>query len=145
MAKAKALTPIVIQQPRKTPARPRGRAIGKKAKKAVSHGWNMAKKEAYRERHKLVAMGAAALLGYIKAKGIKIPYSETLGLEGTMALVSWIAAKYMKNEFVDRVSTGLSAVWAFQQGQSWGKPKQSTSGLGDTYDGETGERIQGGM
>ncbi len=75
------------------------------------------------EKHTLVALGAAAALGYASRKGKDgksiasgLPKVEALGVAGTYALAAFVAAKYTKSRTLRHVATGLGSVAAYKFG-----------------------------
>lgn len=110
----------VIRVPRLPASRGRVRHFARRAGSAVAAA-------ARDEKHTLVAVGAAAALGYATRKGAdgkslsqKLPRIDALGVAGTYGILAWAGAKYTKNRTMRHVATGLLAVAAYKFGQGDG-------------------------
>ncbi|MFZ4751097.1 MAG: hypothetical protein ACOYMM_11415 [Phycisphaerales bacterium] len=71
-----------------------------------------AAKAAASEKHTLAAVGAAAVYGYMRGRGVALPYVAALGQAGTYGLVTWALGRYTKSRTMQHVATGLLSVAA---------------------------------
>jgi hypothetical protein len=77
----------------------------------VHVGRRVASRAGAASKHRMVALGAAAVTGFAKGKGIEIPHIDKLGVEGTYgaALFLW-ATTGKAPAWADHAATGLLAV-----------------------------------
>jgi hypothetical protein len=77
------------------------------------------------ERHTMLAVVAAAALGYAEApdpddatkKRFDLPKVEALGTPGTYGLAAWAAGKFTKNKDLQHLATGLLSAAAYDLGK----------------------------
>lgn len=103
MAKAKEVKIVRV------PSLPRGRmkAIAKK-------GLTLAARSAMEEKHRIVALGAAAALGMAEKNGIALPKFEGIGAAATYGLAAMVLGKMTKSRMLDHAATGLLSVAIYQ-------------------------------
>jgi hypothetical protein len=75
-------------------------------------GLSAAARAAREEKHTMAAVGAAAVLGFMKREGVALPKVAALGTAGTYGAVAWIAGRYTKSIILQHIATGLLSVAA---------------------------------
>lgn len=67
---------------------------------------------AYAEKHTLVALGAAGLLGYLDREGQLDSFSMVDGVDvkAQVALALWVAGKFSKSQTIQHAATGVASV-----------------------------------
>jgi hypothetical protein len=75
-------------------------------------GLSAAARAAREEKHTIAAVGAAAVLGFMKREGVVLPKVDALGTAGTYGAIAWLAGRYMKSTVMQHVATGLLSVAA---------------------------------
>jgi hypothetical protein len=95
--RARAAAPIVIRQ---------AAHAAKRSGKAVAGA-------AYDEKHMLIAVVAAAALGYAQ-KTMTIPTIPMIGTSGTVGLVAFVGAKMTKNRMLRHAATGFLCIAAHE-------------------------------
>lgn len=108
MAKTSTNKPIVLRVPTPSPAT-RAKAAG-----VARRGYSAAARVASQERHTLVAIGGAAVLGYMKKQGVQLPKINALGTPGTYGLIAWAIGRFTKSPVAQHVATGLMSVSAYE-------------------------------
>ena len=78
-----------------------------------------------KNKHRLVALGAAGLAGWMKATGTDLPHVDKLGVEGTYGGLFLLWAMSGGPQWVDHAATGLLAVAVHQAAQEAAKPGTS--------------------
>lgn len=73
-----------------------------------------------KNKHRIVALGAAALTGFLKANGTNVPHIDKLGVEGTYGAAFLLWAMSGGPQWVDHAATGLLAVAVNQAAQEIG-------------------------
>lgn len=108
MAKTQTAKPIVLRVPAPSPAT-RTRVAG-----AARRGYSAAARVASQERHTIVAIGSAAVLGFMKKQNVQLPKFSALGTPGTYGLIAWAVGRYTKSPIAQHVATGLMSVSAYE-------------------------------
>lgn len=90
------------------------RAAGRLARRGVG----VAAQAAKDERHTLIALAAAGLLGAAQGSGVQLPYVQAIGMPATAGIVAWAAGRFSKNKTVQHVATGLLSVAAYDLARS---------------------------
>lgn len=103
MAKAKGVQVVRV------PSFPRGRmkALAKK-------GMTLAARSAMEQKHRIVAIAAAAGLGMAEKNGVALPKIEGIGVAATYGLAAMVLGKMMKSRMLDHAATGLLSVAIYQ-------------------------------
>ena len=104
--------PIIIQQ--SAPGISRYRRAGA----AIRRGASKAGQFARDQRHTLVAVGAAAGIGLAKRFNLTLPSVNVLGVAGTYGVAAFLAGRFMKNQILEHVATGLLSVAAYEMAAS---------------------------
>ena len=83
-------------------------------------GVSLAARVARDEKHTMMAVGAAAVLGFAKRENVALPKIDALGTAGTYGLLAWALGRYSKNPTLQHLGTGLLSVAAAElaSGQS---------------------------
>lgn len=105
---AKALTKTRFTAPK---IRYRTRTV-----KVARRGVSAAARVAREEKHTLIAVGAAAALGYAERTSMEIPHIESLGVAGTLGAAAFAAGHYTKSRFARHLATGFLSVAAYKLG-----------------------------
>ena len=67
------------------------------------------------EKHTLMAVGAAAALGYMSRTGeANLPHINALGVPGTYGMVLWGVGRMTKSRTASHMATGLLAIAAYE-------------------------------
>ena len=77
-------------------------------------GYSAAARVASQERHTLVAVGSAAVLGFMKKQNVQLPKINALGTPGTYGLIAWAIGRFTKSPVAQHVATGLMSVSAYE-------------------------------
>src|SRR4051812_17498819 len=85
-----------------------------RAARLARAGGRFAATQAMEERHTLVALGGAAIAGYVQRNNIQVPHIAAIGVPGTYGLAAWALGRYTKNRTMQHLATGLLAVAAYQ-------------------------------
>lgn len=132
---ARALAPVIRMQ---MPAAPKSRrvvvappaflsrtqaAVQKSGRKVGS----AAAKFAHDERHTLIAVGAAGVLGLAESRGVDLPKIDALGVAGTYGLAAYLYAKLSNSPTAEKVATGLLSVAVYKMASA---PAAGVSGAG---------------
>lgn len=74
------------------------------------------------EKHTLVALGAAAVLGYAEKQAFPLPSIGPLGPASTTGLIAWAIGRATRSTMAAHVATGLLSVglYKFAAGQTTG-------------------------
>jgi hypothetical protein len=108
MAKTSTSKPIVLRVPTPSPAT-RAKVAG-----VARRGYSAAARVASQERHTLVAIGSAAVLGYMKKQGVALPKIAALGTPGTYGLIAFAIGRFTRSPIAQHVATGLMSVSAYE-------------------------------
>lgn len=81
---------------------------------AARRGATVAARVAAEEKHLLVAVGAGALLGLLKKKGVTLPSIPMLGQSGTLGVAAFIGARITKNRVLRHLATGFLTIAAYE-------------------------------
>lgn len=115
--------------------RRRSRSI---TRRVASRGTNIAARiRKSNERHTMLAVVAAAALGYAESpdpndatkKRFDLPSNKTLGVPGTYGVVAWAAGKFTKNKDVQHLATGLLSAAAYELGKKGFAMEPKVSGV----------------
>jgi hypothetical protein len=77
-------------------------------------GVSAAARAAREEKHTIAAVGAAAVLGFMKRENVALPKVEALGTAGTYGVAAWLLGRYTKSIVLQHVATGLLSVAAVE-------------------------------
>lgn len=108
-AKKKKKTTAIAKRPKR-----RAAMVYRKAAPVVRRGASATVKAALAEKHRLIAIGGAALLAALQSRGVKIPHVKMLGTPGTMGVAAYVMAKVTKNQVISHLATGFLSVAAYQ-------------------------------
>lgn len=106
MAKSPAVKVKVVR----IPSMPRGGRVKALAKR----GLTLAARSAIEEKHRIVAIGAAAGLGMAERHGVALPKIEGIGVAATYGVAAMILGKMTKSRMLDHAATGLLSVAIYQ-------------------------------
>jgi len=99
---------VIVRVPTISPAT-RARAVG-----FARRGVSAAARVASSERHTIVAVGSAAVLGFMKKQNVRLPKFDALGTPGTYGLIAWAIGRFTKSPVAQHVATGLMSVSAYE-------------------------------
>ena len=108
MAKTTTAKPIVLRVPTPSPA------TRAKVANVARRGYSAAAKVASQERHTIVAIGSAALLGILKKQNVSLPKISALGTPGTYGMAAWLIGRFTRSPIAQHVATGLLSVSAYE-------------------------------
>lgn len=91
-------------------------ALARGARRAGS----FAARAALDERHTLVSVASAAVLGYMASTGTSLPHISALGIPGTYGVAAWAIGRMTKSRTASHVATGLLAVQAYSMARNAG-------------------------
>lgn len=92
------------------------RSPGKLAR-AARRGARHVSTEASQNKHRLGAIGAGFVLGYMQKNNWSIPAIPMLGQAGTLAVASYYGGKFMKSRMLSHMATGFAAIAAYELGK----------------------------
>ncbi len=102
--------------------------LAKRAKAAAHRGARHIASAAMDEKHTLVALVAAGVLGFAQREGISIPHVEIAGEAGTAGLVAWAVGKWGKSRIARHVATGLLSIAVYEKAKGEGAASKAVSG-----------------
>jgi hypothetical protein len=119
---------------------PSGLSRGKRAGKALHRGLSAAASIAREETQTLTSVGTGFALGWAKGSGNldRIPHIASIGVEGSVGLVAYIAGRKMKSKLLRGIGTGAMTVAAHEMGETFARrtPARTTTTGRDADGGE---------
>jgi len=88
--------------------------LARRAGAGARRAGSAAARAAMSERHTIVAVGAAGVLGLMARQGVQLPHISALGIPATYGLAAWGLSKVSKSRMMEHAATGLLSIGVFQ-------------------------------